>query len=218
MRGRPQRRLTIAAAYDDEAGAVRLSVTDSGHGIDSANISRIFDPFFTTREVGEGTGLGLSICYGIVRDHGGHIDVESQPGVGTTFRVTLPARIDDLFGTGMEVLVAHGAQGEREFIAAVLSGWGCRPVIASTLRQALDGCRRPALQLAIVDRGILAEDVAAWRALGAEAGGTLPMVLTCRTSDDDPAEWFGGSPAIVMQPIELRALRAAVRASVKEYV
>ena len=218
MRGRPQRRLTIAAAYDDEAGAVRLSVTDSGHGIDSANISRIFDPFFTTREVGEGTGLGLSICYGIVRDHGGHIDVESQPGVGTTFRVTLPARIDGLLGAGMEVLVAHGAQGEREFIAAVLSGWGYRPVIASTLREALDGCRRSTLQMAIVDRGILAEDVAAWRALGAEAGGTLPMVLTCRTSDDDPAEWFGGSPAIVMQPIELRALRAAVRASVKEYV
>lgn len=69
---------------------VKLTVKDTGHGIDPSIISRIFDPFFTTKKPGEGTGLGLSVVYGIVRDHGGSIDVASQPGQGTTVSVFLP--------------------------------------------------------------------------------------------------------------------------------
>ena len=94
MRGRLPKRLIVRARLDDTADAVELSVTDSGHGIDHANLSRIFDPFFTTRDVGEGTGLGLSICYGIVRDHGGQIGVDSKMQVGTTFSILLPARVE----------------------------------------------------------------------------------------------------------------------------
>jgi len=69
---------------------VRLSVRDSGHGIDAANIGRVFDPFFTTKGPGEGTGLGLSVVYGIIRDHKGAIDIASEPGKGTTVSVYLP--------------------------------------------------------------------------------------------------------------------------------
>ena len=69
---------------------VHLSVTDTGSGISPENISRIFDPFFTTKEVGKGTGLGLSISYGIVRNHGGDLSVESQVDSGTTFSLKLP--------------------------------------------------------------------------------------------------------------------------------
>ena len=69
---------------------VFVEIADGGHGIASENLKRIFDPFFTTKAVGKGTGLGLSLSYGIVKKHHGKITVDSEPGVGTTFRMVLP--------------------------------------------------------------------------------------------------------------------------------
>ena len=80
----------VCVSTEYEAGRVIVSIEDEGCGIPGDAIERIFDPFYTTKPVGEGTGLGLSISYQIVRNHGGEISVESQPGVGTTFRVALP--------------------------------------------------------------------------------------------------------------------------------
>ncbi|HXZ44526.1 MAG TPA: PAS domain-containing protein, partial [archaeon] len=71
-------------------GKVILTVKDDGPGIDKKVMDRLFDPFVTTKPVGQGTGLGLSICYGIVKHHGGEIQVESEPGEGASFRVILP--------------------------------------------------------------------------------------------------------------------------------
>jgi signal transduction histidine kinase len=70
--------------------AARVSIEDQGIGIPAENLGHIFDPFFTTKEVGKGTGLGLSIAYGIVQDHGGWIEVSSQPGEGSRFLIFLP--------------------------------------------------------------------------------------------------------------------------------
>ena len=69
---------------------VRVTVSDTGSGIDEATRNRIFEPFFTTKEVGKGTGLGLSISYGIVKRHGGFLSIASEKGCGTTFSVHLP--------------------------------------------------------------------------------------------------------------------------------
>jgi signal transduction histidine kinase len=73
------------------ADYLRVRVVDEGRGIAQEHIPRLFEPFFTTKDVGEGTGLGLAVTYGIVREHGGWIDVETQVGRGTTFTIHLPA-------------------------------------------------------------------------------------------------------------------------------
>ena len=87
----PNGRVLIRSAETPQGGA-RIEIKDDGCGVEAAIRDRIFDPFFTTKPVGVGTGLGLSISYGIIQDHGGTIEVESAPGCGSTFTVTLPQR------------------------------------------------------------------------------------------------------------------------------
>jgi signal transduction histidine kinase len=82
--------ITIRTGHDEST--VWVEIQDTGQGIKPENLPRIFDPFFSTKPVGKGTGLGLSIAYGIVKKHNGSIAVQSELGVGTRFKVTLPIK------------------------------------------------------------------------------------------------------------------------------
>ena len=81
-----------SGVVDADRTQVWIEVADNGGGIQPENLKRIFDPFFTTKPIGKGTGLGLSLAYGIIKKHEGNIQVSSEVGVGTRFRITLPVR------------------------------------------------------------------------------------------------------------------------------
>ncbi|HEX4355619.1 MAG TPA: response regulator [Polyangiales bacterium] len=127
-----------------DAGAyVRLTVTDSGSGMDDATQTRIFEPFFTTKEVGKGTGLGLSTVFGIVQQSGGRVTVMSAPGAGTTFQLYFPGADEGGFRTrtsrpppsalptGSEtVLLVEDDDGVRELARSILEHHGYRVLAA----------------------------------------------------------------------------------------
>src|SRR5882757_2259685 len=127
---------------------VRLTVEDSGSGMDAATLSRIFEPFFTTKETGRGTGLGLSLVYAIVSDAGGAIDVRSIPDQGTTFTIYLPRAFDapvtaeevaNLLprGNGDRVLLVNDDANVLAMTAQLLCSLGYEPESFSDSRAAL---------------------------------------------------------------------------------
>ena len=127
-----------------------LAVRDTGSGIDPAIQDRIFDPFFTTKSVGEGTGLGLATVYGIVRQCGGSISLESEPGRGATFRILLPhagigalaeatSAAEPAAPRGDEtVLLVDDQEQVRHMTAAMLESCGYRVLAARTAEEALE--------------------------------------------------------------------------------
>ena len=121
---------------------VRISVSDDGPGIREEHLRSIFDPFFSTKEVGGGTGLGLSICYGIVREHGGEMWVESEEGFGATFHVELPVlpnvtpvltqspNADGVRVAGRRILVVDDETQIRNILFRLLSADGHEVALA----------------------------------------------------------------------------------------
>lgn len=95
-------KLTVRSRVSQEKKTLEISFADTGEGISKENLSKVFEPFFTTKKVGEGTGLGLSVSYGIVKEHGGEIQVESTEGKGATFTVILPLRSTESKGRQSE--------------------------------------------------------------------------------------------------------------------
>jgi PAS domain S-box-containing protein len=112
---------------------VLLAVRDNGHGMDAETRSHLFEPFFTTKEQGKGTGLGLSTVYGIVKQSGGSITVESAPGRGTTFRIYFPRVEEEVPGATGGVEAIDQARG-RETILLVEDEPSVRSLVHETLR------------------------------------------------------------------------------------
>ncbi len=119
---------------------VLISVRDSGEGMDEATQEKIFDPFFTTKELGKGTGLGLATVYGIMKQHGGYITVDSELNRGTTFRIYFPVALADVDEThstpvpieaGKEkILIAEDDEGVRRFMREALEEYGYKTIEA----------------------------------------------------------------------------------------
>lgn len=130
-----------------------LTITDTGHGMDAATLSRIFEPFFTTKRAGDGTGLGLSVVHGIVREYGGAITVQSEIGQGTTFAIYLPASVqravqssppivDVPRGCGQRILVVDDEVALGKAEALMLERLGYQPVLFSRSLEALAAFRQ----------------------------------------------------------------------------
>ncbi len=128
-----------------------LSVEDSGVGMDTKTQQHIFEPFFSTKGLGKGTGLGLSVVYGIVKEHGGWLDVYSEEGIGTTFKVYLPLGVatvqepsasivplSELAGNGERILVVEDEAPVRRFTAGVLQENGYRVHAVGSAEEALE--------------------------------------------------------------------------------
>ncbi|KMY66899.1 hypothetical protein AAU61_13040 [Desulfocarbo indianensis] len=98
---------------------VRLTISDTGQGMDRETQEKIFDPFFTTKAVGRGSGLGLSIVYGIAQGHDGHVSCYSEPGKGSTFRIHLPASTGEIAGQTSEVKDREAIPGGQETLLVV---------------------------------------------------------------------------------------------------
>jgi len=113
---------------------VVMSVSDTGIGIDRDVVQHIFEPFFTTKERGKGTGLGLATVYGIVRQHGGHISVYSEPGMGTTFKIFLPSVQGAMEGLPAPSRVEKGRSG-KETIVLAEDDEGVRELTCDILRK-----------------------------------------------------------------------------------
>jgi PAS domain S-box-containing protein len=134
---------------------VAMTISDTGSGMPPEVTERIFEPFFTTKESGKGTGLGLSTVYGIVQQSGGHVHVDSEVGVGTTFRIWLP-RVDEapdsparpaprlapLVGRGEKILLVEDEDGVRSLARRTLTRLGYRVLEARNAGEALLTCER----------------------------------------------------------------------------
>src|SRR5208282_2505162 len=127
--------LITAHGYAPPGTYAFITVSDTGTGMNEMTRQRIFEPFFTTREMGKGTGLGMAVVYGIVKGHDGYINVYSEPGLGTTFRIYLPLTTTDAevtqesiqplaLGKGETILIAEDEPEVREVLRISLEEYG----------------------------------------------------------------------------------------------
>jgi two-component system, cell cycle sensor histidine kinase and response regulator CckA len=177
---------TYAAGRPDlkPARYARLRVSDSGVGMDRATVSRVFEPFFTTKPKGHGTGLGLATVYGVVKKAGGGIDIYSEPGLGTSVSVLLPATSEDALpsagaaprgesqdGHGETILLVEDEESLRELTRRILTRHGYQVRVAAGGRDAVEQAGDPAQSI-----DMLLTDVIMPEMLGNEVAAAVRAV------------------------------------------
>ncbi len=152
--------------YDEvkEGDHVVLSVSDCGEGIPASDLKRIFEPFYTKKIMGRsGTGLGLAVVWGTVKDHSGHINVESEEGKGTTFSLYFPvtreeltpenisASVPEYMGNGESILVVDDVQEQRDLATAMLKKLNYRVITVASGEKAVEYLTRNSVHLVVLD-------------------------------------------------------------------
>ena len=213
-------RARVIVRTERRDGAIVVQVEDNGPGIAADHLASIWDPFWSTRSEGEGTGLGLAVVHEIVTAHGGEIDVQSTPGAGARFRVTLPmadgaaAERPHRGGAArpLDILIV-GNDADACFLARFLGARGHAVVTADNGAQALQLTGRDAFHVALIDlpldTGDGADLIDALRTLPRER---QPRLLVCVPAQSVPAdaEPAAGVDALVRKPYDVEALRQAV--------
>ncbi len=153
--------------YLKEGGYAKLTISDTGHGMNQAIMERIFDPFFTTKDVGKGTGMGLATVHGIVLSHGGEIIVQSELEKGTTFHIYLPKSEDietqkkpqskEILGGNERILFVDDEEGIVEYVKRLLESLGYEVVAKTNSLEALETFRKnpQKFDLVITDQAML---------------------------------------------------------------
>jgi two-component system, cell cycle sensor histidine kinase and response regulator CckA len=205
---------------------VLLSVIDTGTGMDKETQSRIFEPFFTTKEMGKGTGLGLSTVYGIVKQSGGYVLVQSEEGCGSTFQIYLP-RVEDpadtnaapvpcaTLGGSETILLVEDEESVRQLVRETLSAKGYRVIEASDGEAGLEAAAQHdgAIHLVITDvvmPGISGREMV--KQLLQTRSETLVLYLSGYTEDAIVSEGrIESGTAFLQKPFTLQNLSKKVR-------
>ncbi|MDT8369303.1 MAG: response regulator [Longimicrobiales bacterium] len=218
-------RTRVAHLQDIDPGDyVVISVGDTGSGMDPKVLDRIFEPFYSTKPPDEGTGLGLPTSLAIVRSHGGFVDVESEPGVGTTFTLYLPAvgegtdaregglsEVPLLRGRGELILVADDEATIREITRRTLEAWGYRVLLADDGEEAVARFRERGEEIDAVVCDMMMpvrNGPSAIREMHQLRPG-IPLIAVSGLVGSSDALWGGETPPVVghlMKPYVARDL------------
>lgn len=212
-----------ASAEELGSESAVIEVTDTGVGIPSDRLARIFDPFYSTKTKEKGTGLGLAIVHGMVRSHGGLVEVDSQVGRGTRFQVLLPlcpveqavqpggvprSGYDEAVGQGELVLLMEGNAHVRRIMATVLRARGYEVIAAAdraglATRWAEHG---PRVRLLVIDLESDRDGVLAWLQALRQERHHVPLLLLTAAADEDESLSAELDTLMLCKPFEMRDL------------